>query len=67
MKYISSLLILALVVFATSALAGTMINYTYDAQYRLTQVSTANRTRSSSTTMPPAIWICTWRSRIQRI
>ena len=39
MKYIISLLILALLFFATSALAVTTSIYSYDAQYRLTQVS----------------------------
>ena len=39
MKYIMSLLILTLLVLGTSALAGTTITYTYDAQYRLVQAS----------------------------
>ena len=39
MKYILSLLILVLLVFVTSALAGTTITYSYDAQYRLVQAS----------------------------
>ena len=39
MKHIILPLILALLVFATSALAGTTITYTYDAQYRLVQAS----------------------------
>ena len=39
MKRIISRVILVLLVFATSALAGTTITYSYDAQYRLTQVS----------------------------
>ena len=39
MKHIVLLLILALLVLATSALAGTTITYSYDAQYRLTRVS----------------------------
>ena len=37
MKHIMWLLILALAAIATSAFAGTTINYTYDAQYRLVQ------------------------------
>ena len=39
MKYIISLLILALLFFATSALAVTTSIYSYDAQYRLLQAS----------------------------
>ena len=39
MKRIISRVILVLLVFATSALAGTTIAYTYDAQYRLVQAS----------------------------
>jgi hypothetical protein len=39
MKRIISRVILVLVVFATSALAGTTITYSYDAQYRLVQAS----------------------------
>jgi hypothetical protein len=39
MKHNLSLLIVALLVAATSALAGTTITYTYDAQYRLVQAS----------------------------
>ena len=39
MKHIMWLLILALAAIATSAFAGTTINYTYDAQYRLVQAS----------------------------
>ena len=39
MKHNMSLLIVALLVAATSALAGTTITYTYDAQYRLVQAS----------------------------
>ena len=39
MKRIISRVILVLLVFATSALAGTTITYSYDAQYRLVQAS----------------------------
>ena len=39
MKRIISRVILVLLVFATSALAGTTIAYAYDAQYRLVQAS----------------------------
>ena len=39
MKHNMSLLIVALLVAATSAVAGTTITYTYDAQYRLVQAS----------------------------
>lgn len=39
MKHNPSLLIVVLLVFAGSSLAGTTITYAYDEQYRLTQVS----------------------------
>ena len=39
MKRIISRVFLVLLVFATSAFAGTTITYAYDQQYRLTQVS----------------------------
>ena len=39
MKHIVLPLILASLAFATSALAGTTITYSYDAQYRLVQAS----------------------------
>ena len=39
MKHIVSLLVLVLLSLHTSALAGTTITYSYDAQYRLVQAS----------------------------